>query len=202
MIGEKELNDTLHAMVLEHGLENVERALGRIRKSTVAGRGRSNRSPTRSKQKRKSDAKKIGRKTKITALGYISKLDVDVDIGVPLEGAARQYDNKSFLPTFGDIRNFCAIHGIEVPASPSRVAAIPRIFRYLSLLDPGEMRSMLQSNSFSGPTRLAPIADAIRRSSEKRATDSTADGGMPGSSSEKMETGEIDNSKPPIPSKM
>lgn len=198
MIEEKSLNDALRAMVLEYGVDKVERALVQIRKGPMGRRGHDGRSAGPSSQKPKLDTEKQ-KKAKVTARGYVSKLEVDREVRVPLEEVASQYESKSFLPTVGEIRNFCAIHGIEVPASLSRAAAIPRIFKHLSQLAPQEIRSVLQSSAFSGPTRLAPIADAIRRSSEQRASESTVDRGTRGALSDTMETKEKDLSKPPIP---
>ena len=137
-----------------------------------------------------------------TAPAYVSKLEIPDDIKHPLEELARKFDNKVFLPTFGDTKNFCNLYGIDVPLSPSRVSAIPRIFRYLSQLTPNEVQSILQSNTFSGPSRLAPIADAIRRSSEQRAKSDTVIRQSIRSSSEITEKkGEV-SSKPRFPSKM
>lgn len=170
---EKDLSDMLRAIVLEHGIKKVERVLGEIRKSARCRRGRRSQ-PVPSNQMPKSGTGQPKRTT-TTALRYVSKLDVDLDVRAPLEEAATQYESKSFLPTVGEIRNFCMIHGIEVPASHSRASAIPRIFKHLSQLAPSEIHLILQSSVFSGPTRLAPIADAIRRSSEQRASEGTAD---------------------------
>lgn len=81
---------------------------------------------------------------------------------------ADEFDRKAFLPTFGDIENFCTSFGIEIPKSSSRVASIPRIFKFLSYRSIQELERILESRSFSGPTRLGPIADAIRGDSRRR----------------------------------
>ncbi len=173
MTEEKGLSNVLRAIVLEHGIENVERTLGQIRKSTARRKSRGSQlAPSNQIPKSCTGQPK---KTKITALEYVSKLDVDHEIKVLLKEAASEYESKSFLPTVGEIKNFCVIQGINVPASHSRATAIPRIFKHLSQLSPQEIRSMLQSRVFSGPTRLAPIADAIRRSSEQRVSEDTVD---------------------------
>ena len=201
MMEEKGLNDTLRAIILEHGIERVERALAQIRKSAVVRKDRDVHSPDRTLQTPRSSADQR-RRTKTTAPVYVSKLDVDSQVRARLEEAARQYESKLFLPTIGEIRNFCSIHGIELLASPSRVAAIPRIFKHLSQLTPQEIHSILQSSAFSGPTRLAPIADAIRRSSGQRAAEGTADRGAHRSLLDTTETKEKDVSKPPIPKRI
>ena len=161
------LKDAVRVMVEEHGLERVERVLSDIRKSTVRGRSRGQ-STNRTMQDPKTGRNQPKRE-KITAPVYVSKLMLASETKKLLEEVAIKYEEKVFLPTIGEIGNFCAIHGIKVPASPSRVSAIPRVFKFLAQLEPRDIQAILQANMFSGPSRLAPIADAIRRSSEQRA---------------------------------
>ena len=76
--------------------------------------------------------------------------------------AAEKFQEKSFLPTVGDVRNFCEIHGVTGPSSGSRADTVPRIFKLLATMNTDDLRRMLDSGMFSGPARLGPIADAIR----------------------------------------
>ena len=66
------------------------------------------------------------------------------------------------MPTFGDIRIFCEVYGIDEPASKSRASAIPRIFKFIATMSSDEVQGILDDGMFSGPSRVGPIADAIR----------------------------------------
>ena len=90
-------------------------------------------------------------------------MDYDPEKRPALLELAKRFQDKSFLPTFGDIRNFCQAYGIDVPASGSRASAIPRVFKFIAAMDGGEVQRIVDHWLFSGPARLGPIADAIRK---------------------------------------
>lgn len=196
---ERVLTETLRTIVLQHGIERVEQELLKIRNSSDSREHRIDHSVAHSKSRRKLDTNQR-RKVKITASAFVSKLEVSTEARSLLEELATRYENKEFLPTVGEIRNFCTIHGIDVSTSISRVAAVPRIFKYLSRLDSQEIQSMLRTNSYSGPTQLGPIAEAIRRTSKQRAKDVPSFDSTEKSASEKREMKADKFSKPPIPS--
>ena len=197
---ENRLRNTLRAMVEEHGILRVERALDDIRKATK-GSTRSSRSSTGAIQDYTPRARQRKR-AKITAAEYVSKLELPSETMRLLKRVAVKFEEKMFLPTFEDIRNFCATYGLDTPASPSRISAIPRIFKYLAKLAPHDIHTILQANSSSGPTRLAPIADAIRRSSEQRVGAHSSLDGENDSLPDTPETKEELAAKPPMPSKI
>ncbi len=154
-------------IVLQHGIEKVEKALLEIRNPTERLSRYSGPSVACSKPSRKFAPDKR-RKKKLTAARFVSKLETSLETKHLLEEFANKYDNKEFLPTIGEIRNFCAIHGINIPTSFSRSVMVPRIFKHLSQLESEKIQFMLRTESFSGPTQLAPIAEAIRQSSNFR----------------------------------
>jgi hypothetical protein len=82
--------------------------------------------------------------------------------------AAQCFEDGSFLPGIADIREFCRIHNIELGKSVSRASSIPRVFTFLAAMDTARIKKLLDEGAFSGPTRLAPIADAIRSRSARR----------------------------------
>ena len=163
----KDLTEIMRNIVLQHGIENVEQVLLEIRNPTERLSSRSGPSVACSKPRRKftSDQR---RKKKLTAARFVLKLENSLETKRLLEELANKYDNKEFLPTIGEIRNFCAIHGISIPTSFSRSVMVPRIFKHLSQLESEKIQFMLRTESFSGPTQLAPIAEAIRQSSNFR----------------------------------
>ena len=98
-----------------------------------------------------------------TAPEYVAKLEIAPENKPAVVELAVRFHNKTFLPTFGDIAIFCQNYGIAEPSSKSRANAIPRVFKYLSGMDAGQIQDILKYRMYSGPSELGPIADAIRR---------------------------------------
>ena len=76
--------------------------------------------------------------------------------------AAKCFDEGVFLPSIADIHEFCRLHNVELSKSASRSSSIPRVFTFLAAMEAAKITKMLDEGAFSGPTRLAPIAEAIR----------------------------------------
>ena len=160
-----ELKDTLRTMVVEYGFEQVNKSLMEVRTSTYpvqkpkANTGRSDRDAV----------KKAGkRKRKVTASQSVAKMELPQDKEKFVIELAERFEKKTFLPTFGDISNFCQIYGIDEPASKSRASAIPRVFKFIASMEASDIRRIIDDGLFSGPSRLGPIADAIRRNGRAR----------------------------------
>ena len=101
-------------------------------------------------------------RVRVKASEYVAKMDVDSEKVSALRALAERFETKAFLPRCADIRNFCHIHGIDERASKSRAGAIPRLFKYLATMDLDELQRLLDDSAFSGPSRLGPLAEAIR----------------------------------------
>ncbi len=157
---QSDLRDALRSMVREHGFEQVERHLGELARSehdTGISERKAKPSPRiAAKQSPK-------RRPKPTASHYVARMEVSPDKGPSVSELAKRFDAKSFLPTFGDVINFCLSYGVDLPASRSRANALPRVFKLLASLEVNEIRRIIDEGLFSGPSRLGPIADAIRR---------------------------------------
>ena len=160
-MNDKNLETALRPIVQEYGLGSVLEALGKIASDEAQsapplaanGVGKS----TQSKKARK-------RAPKPNAVEYTTKMELPPDNQDAVVALAERFERKDFLPTFGDIRNFCQIYGIDVPASKTRASAIPRVFKFLANeMDAKEAQQILDDGMYSGPSRLGPIADAIRR---------------------------------------
>lgn len=108
------------------------------------------------------------RNPKVTAPEYVAKMDLPADHKRLMEEAADRFCAKSFLPTIGDIRNFCEIYQIALPKSGSRASSIPRVFRFLAAMDTSELQTMLDNGLFSGPARYGLVSEAIMRASDAR----------------------------------
>ena len=154
------MKKTLRSMVREYGYEAVDRSLREIGLSA-----RRTEAPPRlpalpPPRVQASAGRKPG---KVTAAEYVAKMDVPAANADAVAELARRFDDKSFLPSFGDVAFFCRNYRIDEPLSKSRDSAIPRVFKSLAAMDVAELQRILDLGLFSGPSRLGPIADAIRR---------------------------------------
>ena len=152
------LESVLRSMVQRYGFEQVNESLQEIGTS---------KSPTRLL----ADAQANKRPPRITALQYVAKMDLPPDKKASVFELARRFDQKSFLPTTGDIANFCQIYRLDKPASKSRASAIPRVFKHIASMEADGIQRILDEGMFSGPSRLGPIADAIRSNGRARAAE-------------------------------
>ena len=155
-----DLKDTLRSMVLKYGFEQVNDSLREISLSGYRS-GRANRKTEAPKRRA---ARKAGRgRSRPNAPEYVAKMELPSEKQPAVVELARRFQDKSFLPTFGDIANFCRTYDIDEPASKSRAGAIPRVFKCLASMAAVDIQGILDEGMFSGPSRLGPIADAIRR---------------------------------------
>ena len=166
MTGDR-LAASLRELVQEHGLEQVSRSLEEISgfdgPAQDAAPGTS-RPARRAAGRRGTQAKQ---KRAATALERVLKMDLPRETADSVAELARRFDEKSFMPTFGDIAQFCQVYNIDEPSSKSRASAIPRVFRAIAGMDAEDIQMLLDYGAFSGPSRLGPIADAIARSTAR-----------------------------------
>ena len=161
------LKDTLHSIVHQYGFEQVSHSLQEIGLSDCQSER-----PTRHTRplNKKTVARASKARSKATAPEHVAKMELPLEIGQAVAELARRFENKTFLPTFGDIANFCQIYGIDEPASKSRTSAIPRVFKFIATMEADDIQRILDDGMFSGPSRLGPIADAIRHSGRAAST--------------------------------
>lgn len=147
------LESKLRPIVREYGLSSVLGTLGEIASSDTQsvtllnGNGIEKPKKTRAKP---------------TATEYVAKMELPAEKRQFAAALAERFERRDFLPSFGDIAHFCQNYGIAVPASKTRASAIPRVFKFIANMETEEAKRMLDSGMFSGPSRLGPIADAIR----------------------------------------
>ena len=155
----------LRPIVRQYGLGSVLESLGKIadaqRESSTQVGGSSDADKGKKSKKRS---------VKATAPEYVSKMELSSEKVSPVAELAERFERKAFLPTFGDIAHFCQMYGIEVPASKTRASAIPRVFKHIAAMETEEIQRILDDGLFSGPSRLGPIADAIRRNGRSSAS--------------------------------
>ncbi len=157
---------SLRELVQEHGLEQVSRLLHEI--GGLDGHAQDAVPSSGSPTQRAADSRPK-RKRAATALERVEKMDLSSETADSVVLLAKRFDEKSFMPTFGDIAHFCREYDIEEPASKSRASAISRVFGTIATMDAEDIQILLDYGAFSGPSRLGPISDAIARSSRARA---------------------------------
>ena len=155
-----DLRAALGSLVERHGFRKVSRLLLEMepgdgespmaKKRMAVEPGRTRRTGRERPQRR------------LSAMDYVQGLKPGAERARIMARAAEAFDMRAFLPTLGDIRAFCEAYGIKEPRANSRNGGIPRIFRFLATMDPAELQKILDDESFAGPSRLGPIADAIR----------------------------------------
>ena len=109
--------------------------------------------------------------------------------------AAQLFEDGKFLPTIADIREFCRVYRVQLPKSASRASSVPRVFSFLATMDTTGIIKLLDDGTFSGPARLAPIADAIRDRSLCRRRNRHADNAQ-----SEVESNSDDSGEDPIAS--
>ena len=140
------LKPALRVLVQEHGLPKVLKSLGEI--AEIRRKGITNRINKR--------------KPRLTAPEYVGKMNLPTEKLAGVTELANRFQEKEFLPNFSAVVEFCRTYSIKVPASKSRVSAIPRVFKFIANMERGEVERLLENGMFAGPSRLGPIADAIR----------------------------------------
>ena len=148
----QKLDAALRRIVDEHGLGSVLETLGKIASDDAQQENGGKAKQSRGKAK-----------PKPTAPAYVARMDLPADTQEAIAELAERFERKDFLPSFRQISYFCKAYEIDAPASRTRASAIPRVFKFIAGLDAAEIQKIADSGMFAGPSRLGPIADAIRR---------------------------------------
>ena len=157
---QSELKDALLLMVREYGFDQIQQHLNEIGLAEPSLSGHDLRTESADRVAVRSPRKT---RSRLTAPQYVAKMEIASHKGLLVSELAGRFEAKSFLPTFGDVADFCQCYGISEPASRSRANAIPRVFKLIVSLETEEIQRIIDEGLFSGPSRLGPIADAIRR---------------------------------------
>ena len=150
------LAESLQELVRRHGLSSVLHSLADIQTAPEQSTSSLSTRRTRSASRKSS------------AVDYVGKMTLPPDKDEAMKRAAQRFEDGGFLPSVADIREFCRINAVELGKSVSRASSIPRVFTFLATMDTVQITKLLDEGAFSGPTRLAPIADAIRSRSTRR----------------------------------
>jgi hypothetical protein len=78
-----------------------------------------------------------------------------------LRELAIRFDQKQFLPSVSDVREFLMMMGEQPGAIKDRSKAFGRLLKALSVLPPERLERLASSTLHSGPSQLGPLSDAI-----------------------------------------
>lgn len=155
-MAQRDLTETLQGLVRRHGISSVLHSLADIQ--AVPDQ------PSHSLPRKRAH----NAKSKSAAVDYVNKMTLSQKKSEVMMRAAQRFEEGEFLSNIASIREFCRIYNIELRKSISRVSSIPRVFTFLATMDNAEITKLLDESPFTGPARLAPIADAIRNCSVGR----------------------------------
>ena len=136
-----DLAETLQKLVSRHGFIPVLRCLADLQDSP---QGSGPVSPS------------FGRKRtgpsgiRTSAVDYVSRMPLLSEKAAVLMLAAERFDEKSFLPSNADIREFYRMYGVQMSKMNSRTSSIPRVFNLLAFMDSGQIASLLGCISPAG----------------------------------------------------
>jgi hypothetical protein len=136
-----ELDEQLRLLIQQYGIAEVRRRLSAITR------------PPRQPRARKS------------APDYVTGMNPPNNQKERLLTLAQLFEEKRFLPTAADIGNFFEAYDVSAAKVKARQVAIPHIFRFLSSLSDERLDRIINEGSFTGPSELGPIADAIKAKS-------------------------------------
>jgi hypothetical protein len=146
------LRGLLTALVEEWGHKHVASALAQLEDQT--------RDSDRPKPVSASGLKSA-KARKITALEQVARAATPDQHAEVLETIASRFDNRTFLPSPLDIREFLLVMGERPTAIKDRSDAFRLILRKLVTLTPERLLEVANSPLHSGPSRLGPLSDAI-----------------------------------------
>jgi len=146
------LNRLLQSLVDEWGREEVAAALANTTVSSndpLVGRvtGPKPRPPRRG--------------AKLTAVEQIERVEVGQEQKEALLQLATRYDNKQFLPSVADVREFLIMIGERPTGMKDRQEAFRVLVRTLAQLPIERLRQLTRTALHAGPAQLGPLSDAI-----------------------------------------
>lgn len=147
------LKRLLQTLVEEWGHEAVAACLDQVsRRSGLAVREASTR--------RQADGRR-----RLTPSERVAKLKTRGRKRQFLKEAALRFEEKRFLPSISDVRDFLHLHGEFAGELKQREPGFARVLRVLQRIPTQDLENILRENQFSGPSRLGPLSEAIESAS-------------------------------------
>jgi hypothetical protein len=127
------------------------------------------------KNKKRSNSFNMQKKKKLLPVDYVNMIDIGTDVEFYARKLAKDFQEKIFLPTVSDVRNFVEtrksneyFNNIDIHNIKSRQSAIPRLFRYICSLSKNEIEDIINNPNNYGPSSMRSLSEAIRVSGEQR----------------------------------
>jgi hypothetical protein len=148
-------------MIREWGREAVLHALDGLVEGAPGRESETPGSFSRSDQKHRRSKKPSA----VQLVGKTNQPDVRREF---LMVIASKYDEKRFLPTLGDVREFLAMTGGRRRSIKDRSEGFRLLLDSTKELPLEQLEHLAASSVFSGPSQLGPLSDAIAASGEAR----------------------------------
>jgi len=148
------LTKLLRMLVDEWGHDEVAAALASTNASDSL---RSAENPPRSSKKR----------VRLTATEQIERSALEGEQKEVLLQLAGRYDQKLFLPSVADVREFLIMMGVRPIDMKDRTQAFRVLLESLMRLPVARLQQLAQTALHSGPSELGPISDAITIAGER-----------------------------------
>lgn len=142
----KLLSNLLQPLLEEWGHEEIEVALRSLANLSTVGA---------------SQDRQIRQKAKPLASDQVVRMELPEPQASILRDLAARFDRKQFLPSVADVREFMVMAGERPVDMKDRSEAFRRLLPMLTLLPPDRLERLANNAQHSGPTRLAPLSDAI-----------------------------------------
>jgi hypothetical protein len=149
------LNDIIKALMEEWGPDEVrlalEKAISESARDPAAWRS----------------TKISARTERVTAAQLVDRLKIEDEKKIVLATIADRFDQKDFLPSVSDVREFIIMSGERPPTMKNRQESFRNLLRVLVHYPPERLRQIVETASHSGPTQLGPISDAIAAAGDR-----------------------------------
>lgn len=153
------LVDLLQTLVREWGFDEVQKSLANIfPASDDIGEG----ALIRKRSRPQTSGRDVTRSGRPSARELVSKINDLNDKRDALVTIALKFDQKEFLPTVADMKEFLAMMGEETGALKDRSDGFRRLLNHLTQLPIERLERLASGTSYSGPSRLGPLSDAIK----------------------------------------
>lgn len=99
---------------------------------------------------------------RLTARDYVERTDLPIRKKGILLQLAQRFEDREFLPTIGHVKEFLERRNVHLGSVRGRGAAASKVIETLRSLPDEHLEAMLHDESYSGPSRLGPLSDAIK----------------------------------------
>lgn len=152
---ERLLYRLLRPLVQEWGYKEVEAALSHLNDDTVRV------GTVRLHEERNQDIERRQSK-RLLAVEQVARAHLPRDQEESLQELATRFDQKQFLPSVSDAKEFLMMMGEKPGAIKDRSDAFRRLLDALLPLTPERLRQLAKNSALhSGPSKLGPLSDAI-----------------------------------------